>query len=163
MKVTTAVVVAAGVVLALGVLSSCSEEEQPTDQRARITFQQDGVISLQWLSVSLSDGETTWSFGPANFKPDPNDSTLFIGPQVQTRSSGDLRLTYSLVREDDFVFSNGTLKAPLSPSWNWQFDILYSVMQPPITGDDYFKTSMFEVHDQAHSGFVFVIWRGRGP
>jgi hypothetical protein len=149
-------------ILAALVIVSCSEDEQPSYQTGRVVFYQDSVISVQWLKASLNDGQAAWSFEPPNFAPNPDDDTQFLGPQVETVKSGTLRMTFSLVRPDDFVFSSGAVDAPLSTNWSWTFDVMYSVGQPPITGDNYIKTSQFDVHDPAHSsGKIYVIWRGR--
>jgi hypothetical protein len=144
--------------------AACSEEEQATDSRARIHFDEDSLVSHHWVGVILEDGKTVWDFGPGDFIRSPVDTSLFTTPDVQTQANGILKVTFRLVTEEDSLFSDGSLSAPLSPNWKWSFEMVRAADDPPVACDDCWNVSEFGIYDPAFANEkIYVLWRGGGP
>jgi hypothetical protein len=145
-------------------VSACSEEEQPVDSRARVHFNQDSLVSYQWVNVILDDGKTVWNFGPEDFMRSPLDASLFTTPDVQTQANGNLQMTFRLIPQADSLFSDGTITAVMSPNWKWSFELVLSTTEPPLACDDCWKVSDFTIYDPAYADKrIYVLWRGGGP
>jgi hypothetical protein len=109
----------------------------------------------------MNDGVSVWVFGPGDFTESADDSTLFMSPDVKTRSSGALHMEFRLVSGGDVVFSEGSVTLPLSPNWRWSFEILHSLDDPVCP--DCTSYARFEVLDPNHANeWVFLLWRGKG-
>lgn len=144
--------------------AACSEEEQPADSRARVHFDEDSLVSHNWVNVILDDGKTVWDFGPEDLMMSPVDTSLFTTPEVQTQANGILKLTFRLVTEEDSLFSDGSITAPLSPNWKWSFELVLAPIDPPVACDDCWKVSDFAIYDPAYANDrIYVLWRGGGP
>jgi hypothetical protein len=145
-------------------VTACSDDEQPVDSRARVHFNEDSLVSHQWVNVILDDGKTVWNFGPEDFMRSPLDTSLFTTPDVQTQANGTLRMIYRLIPEADSLFSDGSITAVLSPNWMWSFELALAPSDPPPACDDCWKVSDFAIYDPAYADKrIYVFWRGGGP
>jgi hypothetical protein len=146
------------------VLAACSDNEQASDSRARIFYIEDSLLSTESVYATLDDGSTVWEFEPPDFTRVAPDSNLLAGPEVHTRSSGTLRMTFRLVASGGSTLSEGSLATPLSPNWRWFFEIVHAPKDPPLACSDCIQVTVYDFLDQAYlDDLVYVLWKGRGP
>lgn len=152
------------VLIVIIMMLACSEDEQPTDSRATVSFVQDSLLSPGGVYVTLDDGSTAWAFEPENFKQSPKDTNLFLGPEVQTRAAGTLMMTFRIMDDDENSLSEGSIAAPLSPNWRWSFKLIHAASNLAFDCDGCIRSDDFEILDQDHTDeSIYVIWSGRGP
>jgi hypothetical protein len=152
-------------VLALVVaITACSDDPVPTDNRARVYFEKDSLITDESVFVTLNDGEKIWDFKPVNFQPSDTDTLLYLGPEVQTADAGSLLMEFSLFTPSDVLIASGTVRVPMSPNWRWSLGISHAATNTPIGCDDCFGSSAFEIEIPGHEDErIFVVMRGSGP
>ncbi|MFH1754349.1 MAG: hypothetical protein ABIA59_01485 [Candidatus Latescibacterota bacterium] len=145
-------------------IAACSDKEQPADTRARVHFDEDSLVSHQWVHIIIDDDKTAWSFGPGDLMMSPIDTSLFTTPEVQTQADGILTVTFRLITEQDSLFCDGSITAPLSPNWKWSFELVRAPAVPQVSCDDCLKVSAFDIYDPAFADqAIFLLWRGGGP
>lgn len=150
---------------AVVVVVACSDDtQQPSDSRARISFREDSLITMESVYVTMKAGGASWSFQPQNFQRDDADTTLFLAPEVKTSDSGTLNVTIRLVTPGGVEYSDGSLTAALSPNWRWNFEIVHALTDPAVDCSNCVGSSQFEIKEQGLAdGFIYVLWRGSGP
>jgi hypothetical protein len=146
----------------LCLLASCSNKEQPSDSRARVSIREDTLLTHSWLTATLKDGVSVWVFEPNDFTMSAADSTVFESPEVKTRATGVLQMDFMLVTGSDVLFSEGSVEVPMSPNWRWSFEILHAKDDPVCP--DCSSYERFGILDDNHAGeYIFLLWRGTGP
>ena len=142
----------------------CSDDEQPSDSRAQVEFNQDTLVTVDWATITMTDGESAWLFNGDDFTRSDSDTNLYVTQQVQTEYSGTLKMEFMLVADGDELFSEGTMYLPLSPNWRWTFEFIHSIDDPILDCEGCVGYLRFDVLDPAHAQeSIFVIYKGRGP
>ena len=150
--------------LAVFLFIACSKDEQAVDSRARILFIEDTLLTFNSVYATLDDGNSSWQFEPHNFIRIQSDSTRFTSPEVQTRGSGVLTVTFRVTKSGGNTVCDGSLGAYLSPNWRWSFELMHALTDSAYACGDCFNTSRFEIFDPDYPGqSIYVFWRGRGP
>jgi hypothetical protein len=142
--------------------AACSEEERVSDSRARVYYKADTLITMKSVYATLDDGSSVWNFKPHNFFPLSDDLDRFASPEVQTGSEGTLRMTFHLDDTTGTTFSSGSISAPLSSNWRWQFELVHG--DSLLACIDCVTTRRFNITAPGHANeWIYVLWRGRGP
>jgi hypothetical protein len=112
----------------------------------------------------MKEGGSSWNFQPQNFRRNDADTTLFLGPEVQTSDGGTLSVSFRLLTEGGVEYCDGSLSAAMSPNWRWNFEIVHALTDPSLDCSNCVGSSEFDIKVQGLAeGSIFVLWRGSGP
>lgn len=144
-------------------MTACGDDEQPSDSRAQIEFNQDTLVTVDWARISMNDGTSAWVFEGDDFTVSAEDTNLFVSPRVRTSAAGTLKMEFQIVAAGDVLFSEGVMYLPLSPNWNWTFEFIHSIDDPILNCDECVGYLRFDVLDPAREQeSIFVIYKGKG-
>jgi hypothetical protein len=143
--------------------AACSDDETPADARARVFFDEDSLVTRTWVSATLNDGESSWKFDSEAFFPGAGtDSMVFATPEVKTRASGKLTMTFR-IEDSATLICSGSVSVPMSPNWRWSLELIRRVNDPVVSCDDCYGSAQFVMNDPRFTGeSVFVLFHGKG-
>lgn len=142
-------------------LAACSDDEQPSDSRARVYYQLDSLVTDESVYVTFSDGAKSWGFAPDDFVKNGTDTSLYFSPQVKTRDGGSLNIEFTLFTPGGTLISEGVFVLPMSPNWSWNIGIVHSATDPVLDCSDCVGSGQFEILVPDHENeWIFVVWRG---
>jgi len=141
----------------------CSEDQS----LVRAKFYTDTLLTKEMLSITISDGSSTWRYGPSSLRS-------YLGawstPEIETRNEGTLIVQYQFrdsdgVKDSDGSFvSGGQVALDLRRDWRWGIDIFHRDQNPIHGCFGCFGYKAFPILDPAYvtsnADSVFVLWGG---
>jgi hypothetical protein len=142
--------------------AACSDDEQPSDSRARAYYELDSLITVESVYVTFKDGSTTWGFQPDDFVKSDTDTLLYYAPQFKTRDGGTLTIEFQLFTPGGQTIAEGIFDLPMSPNWSWNIGFVHAATDPVADCSDCVGSGEFEILIPGHDDeWIFVLWRGR--
>jgi hypothetical protein len=148
----------------------CSEDQS----LVRVKFYKDTLLTKEMLSITISDGNSVWRYGPSSSDgssswphgPSPLHSYLgaWSTPEIETRNEGTLLVQYQFKDSNGALVSGGRVALDLRKDWGWGIDIYHTDRNPYRLCMGCFGYGSFPILGSAYltsdSDSVFVIWGG---
>jgi hypothetical protein len=119
-------------------------------------------ISVDMVSVTVDDGDRTWTWSGADFRTSMQNSSAPTTPERGTRSSGVVRLTVRIT-DGATVVAAGDAQLDLRPDWRWSVDILSATADPTLNCFGCLGSASFPLHASYRKpgrDSLWLVWGG---